>query len=261
MTAPPIQFGSGLLMLNPNAGFLTANPQPVRPFTIQDVTVDDAGEIKTLKGQNQRPDAVARGDIKSTFKWGMGRKDYFMLNQLFYGDIMQSGGTAAVPSEAHTVPATSTYVITITPPAFGTSTFTADLGVTYADGTPMQPVLVAPTVAGTYEVNLSTGAYTFSSTDASKAVLISYSFTTNKGTTIQVNNQIQGVNPQFEAWIVDTTTAQTNANKVANCVHIYACVMGKCSWTNKRSDFAMVDLEGEFFTNPAGRAIDYYING
>src|ERR1700744_355512 len=114
-----IQFGSGLLFLNPNAGNLATDPTPVRPFTLQDVKFEQKGKIESLKGQYQYPDDTATGDKDGTFEFSMGRKDYFLLNQIFNADVVAAGGTSVALSPATAIPATP-FHITPTIPGSGT---------------------------------------------------------------------------------------------------------------------------------------------
>src|SRR6185437_12142937 len=97
-----IQFVSGRLYLNPNAGNLPTNPTPVQGMTIQDVQVDISGEVKELKGASQFPDDVAAGDKKGSGKFSVGRKDLQMFNNIFFADVVSAGGVSVVPNFAAT---------------------------------------------------------------------------------------------------------------------------------------------------------------
>jgi len=252
---PYIQFGSALIWINPNSGNLATNPTPVKPYTIASLEIDQSADTKELRGQSQFPDDTARSDIKSTFKFSMGRTDYFLLNQAVYADVTTTGGTSVSPNEAHTVPGSSTYTITVAPPSSGT--FSEDLGVQYA-GLGNLTKVQSLTGAGQYTV--SAGTYTFHSSDASANVLISYAYTLTAGNTYQLNNQVQGYSPQIEFWAVETyskASAGTNA-VVPSVVRIYAAKIGKVSFPYKRNDYKMVDIEGGYFASANGRVIDYY---
>jgi hypothetical protein len=249
-----IQFGSGILYVNPNAGNLATNPTPTRGLTIQDIAIDQKGEIKELRGSSQYPDDTAKGDVKGTFKFGIGRKDFLMLNQIFYGDVQAAGGTSVAVDVSGSIPATSTYTVTPTVP--GSGTFSVDLGVRYAaTGIEFIKVASGPTV-GQYAV--SAGVYTFAAADEGVAVLFGFAYTlTATGATYQVNNQAMGYGPQFEAYIVDQYQPKSG---VYSTVRLYACKITGVSMTNKRDDYDKPELDGTFFAAASGRVIDWYSN-
>lgn len=250
-----IQFGSGRLFLNPNAGNLALNPTPLKALTIQDVSVDISGDIKELKGSSQFPDDVATGDKKGSGKFSMGRKDLSMFNQIFFADTVSTGGISVVADEPHSVPALTTFTITIAPP--NTGVFTTDLGVVNAlTGRAYEKVATGP-VTGEYSVNVSTGVYTFAAADAGFAVTISYSYTTTTGATYQVNNQNLGYGPQIEMYLVDTYQPVSGLYSV---IHLYAAKVSKISIGNKRADYSMPEVDFSYFQNAAGRVIDMYSN-
>jgi hypothetical protein len=114
------------------------------------------------------------------------------------------------------------------------------------------------TAAGQYSVNASTGVYTFFSADASAAVLISYSYTTTAGATYQNNNQVQGYSPQIELYAVEDYSKAQNASGSPSVVHLYACKIGKVTFPYKRTDYKMVDIEGQYFASANGRVVDFY---
>lgn len=257
MNAPYIQFGSGLIFLNPNAGNLAAAPAPVKPFTIQDVKIEQKGKIEMLRGQNQYPDDTATGDKDGTFEFSMGRKDYYLLNQIFNADVVTVGGTTVAPNELHAIGAS----IVIVPPSSGT--FVEDLGVTW-NGKVMIPV-TTPTNTGEYHCAQATGTYTFLAADVTAAgnVMISYAYSqTTVGFTYQVNNQVQGYGPAFEAFVVDTYQPKgTGAAPIFSAVRLYAAKISDVGlMDNKRSGYAMVSLKGSYYAAASGRVIDLYSN-
>jgi len=253
---PYIQFGSALIWINPNSGNLATNPTPVKPYTIASLEIDQSADTKELRGQSQFPDDTARSDIKSTFKFSMGRTDYFLLNQAVYADVTTTGGISVSPNEAHTIP-TTPFQVTVAPPSSGV--FSSDLGVQLASLGNLTKVASGPTT-GQYSVDPATGIYTFAAADVGLHVLISYSYTLTAGNTYQLNNQVQGYSPQIEFWAVETyskASAGTNA-VVPSVVRIYAAKIGKVSFPYKRNDYKMVDIEGGYFASANGRVIDYY---
>lgn len=246
------QLGSGLLYLNPNAGNLVTNPTAVKPFTIQDIKFDQKGTIKELMGQSQYPDDTGAVDKKGTFEFSMGRKDYFLANQIFNADVVAAGGTSVVTNESHSASAP----VTVAPP--GSGTWATDLGVSFSSNN-FQLTRIPSGTPATGQYTAAAGVYTFAAADTAKTVLISFAYTlASAGSTFQVNNQTQGWGPQFEAYIVDVYQP---VSSVFNVVHLYACKINDISYNNKRADYAMVDLKGAFFAAANGRVIDFYSAG
>lgn len=84
-------------------------------------------------------------------------------------------GYGSSPTLAANVPASGPFTLTPTPPSG--SIFTADGGVTYqSSGLALQPVTGTPSV-GQYQVNSSTGVYTFAAADAGVGVNVISGFT------------------------------------------------------------------------------------
>lgn len=256
-----IQIGSGNLYVRPTAGNLAANPTPLQGFTVQDVSVDIAGDIKELRGQNQFPDDTATVDKKLTGKFGIGRKDLTMFNQIFSADTISTTGQSVVPNFAASIPATP-FTVTITPPASGVFQF--DLGVFFS-ATSIELIKVASApVTGQYAVNEGTGVYTFAAADTLLGVSISYSYTvTTQGATYQVNNQTIGYGPQIEVWIVDTYQSKTvSARQIYNVIRIYAAKVNKITIGNKRGDYSIPEVDWAGFASSSGRVLDMYsVNG
>lgn len=257
-----IQIGSGRLYLRPVGGNEAANPTPIQGFTVQDVTLDVAGEIKELRGQYQFPDDTATTDKKLNGKFGIGRKDLTLFNQIFYADVISVTGQSVAPNVASTVPATGPFTITPTVPASGT--FEEDLGVYYT-GTGIELLNVATvSAAGQYQINASTGTYTFFSADASANVTISFSYTlTGHGATYQIHQQVIGWGPIIEVWIVDVyqPLVVSGAN-VYNTIRVYNAKVNKITIGNKRADYSIPEVDWLGYANAAGNVLDMYsVNG
>jgi hypothetical protein len=244
-------FGTGFLFGNPNAQNLATNPTPQLFGTVQEVSVEIGATIKELRGNLQFPDDTAIADKKLTGKVSFGRIETPIFNQLFFADTYVAGITAVSPKEAHTVPSSTPWQVTITPP--GSGTFGIDLGVIYAaTGQPLTKV-TTPTVAGQYSVNIATGVYTFETGDSNAAVLISYTYTlATTGNTLTVNNQLQGYGPQFELWLTEPYAGTGNG------MHLYACKSGKLAAPRKRDDYTIIEMDFECFANAAGKVFDWF---
>jgi hypothetical protein len=243
-------FGTGYLFGNPNAQNLATNPTPQLFGTVQEVSVEIGATIKELRGNLQFPDDTAISDKKLTGKVSFGKIETQIFNQLFFADSLTAGVKAVQPKESHTIPSTP-YQVTIAPPSSGT--FYSDLGVINGTtGVALTKVASGPTT-GQYSVNSGTGVYTFAAADTGNTVLISYTYTLSAtGTTLTVNNQLQGYGPQFEMWLAEPYAG------VGNGMHLYACKSGKLSAPRKRDDYTIVEMDFECFANAAGQVFDWF---
>jgi hypothetical protein len=246
-----IQFGSGKLYVNPIGGNLATNPTPMQALTIQDVTLDESGDIKELRGGLQWPEDTAVADKKGTGKFAIGRKDLALFNQIFTAGLVTPGGQSVVSDESHNLSGTS---VVTTPP--GTGTFATDLGVRDASsGLSFIKVASAPT-AGQYSV--ATGTYTFAAADSGKTVLISYSYTlTTTGFTYAENNQVLGWGPVCEMYLIDTYQL---VNGIPNCIHLYSAKVNKVTLGNKRADYSIPEIDFAYFANQAGKVMERFGN-
>jgi hypothetical protein len=243
-------FGCGWLFGVPNAQNLAVNPTPQFFGTVQAVDVEISATIKELRGNLQFPDDTAIADKKLTGKVSFGRIEIPVFNQLFFADSLVAGVTAIAPREPHPIPATP-FQVTIAPPGGGT--FSADLGVSYAaTGAPFVNVGAGSlTAVGQYKQ--AAGVYTFFSGDTLVNVLISYTYTlAATGSTLTVNNQLQGYGPQFEMWLAEPYAGTGNG------MHIYAAKAGKLNAPRKRDDYTIIEMDFEGFANPAGKVFDWF---
>jgi CTP:molybdopterin cytidylyltransferase MocA len=111
---------------------------------------------------------VARGKCKIAGKAKFAQIVGKHVNDLFFGQTMNTGQKLTALDEPQNVPGVAAYTITVT----NSAQFVDDWGVRYSvTGLPLAKVSSAP-VQGQYSV--SAGVYTFASADASAAVLISY---------------------------------------------------------------------------------------
>jgi hypothetical protein len=251
-----IQFGTGQLFLNPNGGNVPTSQTPQILATLQDCAIDIAATIKDLRGQYQFPDDTAISDKKITWKSGSGRFDIDLYNNVFFGEAaINTGGQPQSVQEAHTIPASSTYTVTVTNAA---DIPLKDLGVQYSStGQKFTNVGSGSlTAAGQYKVVLSTGVYTFYLADAGVAVLISYGYTLTTGRILTVNQHTQGFGPALE--LILSMPYQELTTGVPNYVHLYSCKVSKMGMPFKRADYLISDIEGEAYSNAAGQVADFY---
>lgn len=239
-----IQLGAGNVIFIPSTNGNPATPSsPRMPGSFQDFTFDNSGTIKELRSQNQYPDDTGVTDKKATWKMGSGRFDIDLFNNLFAGETISTGGEAIVIQEAHNVPASSPYTVTVT----NHTNFFADMGVSYAsNGQPLSRVAVVA-AAGQYSVNQSTGVYTFYLGDTGASIVISYSYTVTTGNILTVHNQIIGWSPQFQIYLAESYQQLTAG--IPNYLKLFACKCTKFGLPYKRADYLICDLEGEAFAD------------
>ena len=241
------QFGSGTLWGYPVGGNLAGNPTPIKFGTLQDVSLEISGSLKELYGQSQYAEAVARGKCKIAGKAKFAQIVGKHVNDLFFGQPMNSGQKLTALDEAQSVPASPAYTVTVT----NSATFVDDWGVRYsATGLPLTKVSSAP-VQGQYSV--SAGVYTFAAADAGAAVLISYRYSSATGVQLNIRQQVMGFAPAFQILL-----NEQYAGKQANLL-LYSCVAEKLSWATKNEDFLVPEFDFEAFSNAGGQVMDLYL--
>lgn len=237
-------FGSGLLFATNTA----ANSTPVQFGTLQDVQLDISRSLKELYGQNQFPVAIGAAQMKITGKAKVGQVNGQLYNDLFFGGTSATGQTKLAYNEAGAIPAVTTYTVTVA----NSATFVDDEGVLYADtGIPFKKVASAPAVG---EYSVAAGVYTFAAADASKNVLISYTWAdAANGQTLSVGNPLQGVQPTF------TMIVQRSYNGVQEAFKLWSCISSKLSLPTKMADWGITELDFSCFADSAGRVITPYV--
>jgi len=236
-------FGSGVLF-----GTRTdiTNGTPINFGLVQEVTINESADVKELYGQYNRPVAIARGKIKTTGKAKVARISGIAMASLYYGVAPVAGQIATQFAEAASVPAASTYTVTVA----NSATYVDDAGVTYAaTGLPLTLVAATP-AAGQYSV--AAGVYTFAAADASAAVLISYTYTiAGTGQKIVVSNQLIGTTPTFKAKFYTTFNNQPVSLQINNCI------TSKFSFATKIEDFVIPEFDFSCFADAAGNVMTW----
>lgn len=258
-----IDFGAGVLFVNPNAGNLATNPTPGQILTLQDVSIDISQDLKELRGATKWPEDIAPADMKGSGKFGTGRVDQQVFNNVFFANASSTGIVQAVQGESGTVPASSVYTVTVT----NSAQFDEDFGVQYASGIGgagagrFTRIPTGTPTQGQYTV--SAGVYTFAAADANAAVLISYSFTASAvGTTISVINENMGFGPVFELFLMRPYQKLTVSGKnYTGGLRLYACRASKLGQEKKRDGYTIPALEFQYFANPAGKVMDLFDPG
>lgn len=232
-------FGTGQLFATPVGG-----GAPLRFGALQDVSVDFSGDIKMLYGQYQFALDVARGKTKIEWKAASGNVDVEAYNQIFFGGTVTTGDELLQAfNEPHSVPAMSTYTVTVTEGA----TFLMDLGVYYAaSGLPLVQVASGPT-AGQYTVS-SVGVYTFAAGDASAALLFNYLYEeASSGGSLEISNELMGATPKFQLVLSQVYDAKTFT------LLLYSAVADKLSLPLKQDDYLIGELSGSAQANSANK--------
>lgn len=240
-------FGAGTLIakLNLDAnGSTVATPTPVRLGAMQDVQGDIKFETKKLYGAQQFPLAVGRGKGSLDFKAKVADINASVLGNLLFGTSASTGSRQALIDSPQSVPASTPFTLTIAPPSSGT--FVQDLGVVKTSTGASMTRVATPSAAGQYSVNESTGVYTFYSSDASAAVLVSYEYTTTTGQVFTMTNQLMGLAPFFGVVLQEQYQGHVLTLKLNQCTS------SQLSLPFKNEDFAISDFSFEAMADSAG---------
>lgn len=232
-------FGTGQLFATPVGG-----GAPLRFGALQDVSVDFNGDIKQLFGQYQFALDTARGKTKIEWKAGSGNIDVAAFNTIFFGQTVETNDELIqVINEAGTVPAMSTYTVTV---ANGAN-FYMDLGVYNATtGAALTQVASGP-AAGQYSVSAA-GVYTFNVAQASTAMLFNYLYESpSTGGSLEITNQLMGSTPKFQMVL-----SQVYDSKTFTLI-LYSNVCEKLSLPLKQDDYLIAELSGQSMADETNR--------
>jgi hypothetical protein len=247
MSVPAAIFGPGIVMVTRTD---IANGTPLNAGYAQELSIDLSGTTKELYGQNQFPLVQARSTIKATGKLKNAVLSGLVMNSIFIGQSLVTGGFDWNIQESHAIP-TTPYQITVT----NSATFDIDLGVTYLlTGIPLIKVASAPTT-GQYSV--AAGVYTFAAADTGLTVLVTYT-DTDSGSgvakqSLTVANKPIGTTPTFQ---LDYYTNLNQPTAEPFALRVYACVAGKLTMNFKLEDYMMPEFDFGFFANAAGNVFE-----
>lgn len=234
----------GNAWINPSAGNRPTSWSAEQIVGMQEISFNRTAKMVPLKGSNQFPDAVAIADKEVKGKMKVGRFDGDFLNNAMFGENPTTDAPIWYPLEAHTVPPSTTYTVTVT----NHSTFAADYGVRYTNGQPFTNMQGA-TLTAKGQYNVTAGVYTFYSGDAAAAVAISYQGTSTTGSVFTEHNQLQGWGPivQLALWEPYSTNLNQSAN---NGIFFSAVVFGGINGPFKRDDWIYLELDWEAYPDP-----------
>lgn len=235
-----IQFGTGVLFSNPSStvGNPPTNPTPLKYGLVQEVNVDFKGDLKKLYGQFQFPAATARGKVDVTIKGKLAVFDITLLNQIFFAQAQTVGYNQVVDGEAQTIntSVTASHIPIV-----------QDWGVQYSATGQAFIKVSGVAAAGQYNVNVTSGVYTFNVADNATAVKISYTYAQNAtGSTIALNNQLMGYAPELSMLFYNRFR-----NKLLGVV-LNDVTLGSISLPSKLEDFWVSDFEGSANVDLAG---------
>jgi hypothetical protein len=183
-------FGSGVLYARRTD---VANSTPRKFATLQDVSVDFKGELKSLNGQYQFPDSVARGKTSISGKAKFGRVNGPVFNELFFGETPTVGCTLAAFKETATVGTSPTAATSVATASGGTTlTFTAVpagvvVGSFVSDSTTSAAIAAGTTVTAKTTTTVTLSAPTSASVGSGDSIVFSPSYAVANQTTFGVD--------------------------------------------------------------------------
>ena len=237
-----LSFGSGAIW-GERTDVIGSGIGPRQFGVLQDIQIDFDWSDKELYGQLQFPVAIARGQGKITGKAKFAQILGLLYSDIFFGVTPATGQFAVSQLEAATVPATTPYTVI---PANAAS-YNDDLGISYAGSGKRFNRVTTPSTAGQYSVNFATGAYIFSSADASAAILISYTYNVaTSGNKLTLANQPMGITPTFKA------TFYTAYNGSGTALRLNACTANKLSLPTKLDTWTISELDFMAFADASG---------
>jgi hypothetical protein len=237
------EFGSGVLTGTRTdlAGIQT----PRRFGVLQDVSIDFAGDIKTLFGTNQYPVDSARGKTKIEGKAKFAALQASGYNDLFFGQTLAAGQSKYAYNERTTLgTGAASYTV-----ANATSSPLVDQGVFYGGtGANAGVQLTAGTSASgsaVYTFNGSTGIYGFNSADGGAAVLLNYKYQVSTGFNIAINQQFMGTTPRFGLTLFQIF----EGNQMV--LDLFAATSSKLTYPTRIDDYVINEMDFSAFANAA----------
>lgn len=243
---PIYTFGSGTLWGVNN----TANSTPQQFGVLQGIDLNIEGNVKELFGQYQFPVAVGRGTSKISGKAKYAQIQAGVFASLFLDVAPTTGQKTTANNETGTVPAVSTYTVTVA----NSATFDSDLGVILVStGLHMKKVASAP---ATGEYSVAAGVYTFNAAQASAAVLISYQYNVaGSGKNIPITNSLIGTAPSFKM----VAEAKYGTGKAV--LTLNSCISTKLNLlSTKTEDWNVQEFDFSAFADASNNIGNYALN-
>ena len=231
-------------------GTTPAIAQPVKFDVMQSFDLALDATVKRLMGSNIFPRAIGISEGKVTCKIKVAK---------FGGNIWQlrlgepagvtTGQSLMEDDFAATIPGTTPFTITVTPPNSGT--WLKDWGVRYSDTDAPLTAVSAVTAAGQYSV--AAGVYTFDTADSSRPVVISYEYTVTTGNTLTMLSH-----PQGQVALTSLRYQGYYGGRLVGC-YIPNAVGSTLSIPSKQGDFAVPEMDFEAFADTTGKVAVLYL--
>jgi hypothetical protein len=238
-----------MITYGPGALFLTrtdiVGATPINVGLVNEFSIDEAGETKSLYGQKDYALAVRRGTVKCTAKAKAALMSAQALN-VFNGNTITKGAQLlASLGEKVSIPTVAPFTVA----GANAANFNTDLGVVYDANQYPLSLVGTLTAAGQYETSAG-GTYTFDSLDAGAAVDLNYSYgTASTAGGYQKTTYAQNIG-QMPTFRVDYVTTDPVGGTFY--FRAYCCVSAKLSRSFKITDFMMPELDFELGVNAAG---------
>jgi hypothetical protein len=234
--ATQLTFGSGKLFLK----HPTTN-QAYQVGVLEDVSINFEGSTKSKSGGQQFAIATVMTNKKVT-----GKASFAQIDGRLVSAIM-SGTVTAGRIVQNDVMVTGT-VTTVLPT--GTA-FDRDLGVIAADGTPL--AFTTGTAAAGVSYSRTGNAYTFHASEPMSGT-ISYTYASNTGSTLAVQNQAQGTQTNFSMFL-----QEKDSDGDLLGFELFSVVIPNMNFAFKAEDFAAQDISFEAQANAAGAVYKVYL--
>lgn len=239
-------FGTGLLTLTPN---LVAPVTPTVVAVLQDISIDVSYKVVDLIGNLQFAVDKAKAEAKLSGKFKTGYFAGGLIQAILAGSTSAVGGVQPIFSEQFTL-AAGTYTN-----AKGALTV-SDLGVFDTTANKFLTRVTSAPATGQYSLVESTGVYTFNAADNTHIIQVSYSYTAAAvGTTINVTNQMMGLNTTFGMRLFNNYAAAPSGANIASAAGIYlpSVTIPKLSLAFKNTGFMEKSVDFECSANAAGQ--------
>jgi hypothetical protein len=242
-----IGFGTGIL-----TGTRTDTPAPNTPIRfglMQGVEIMFEGDQKSLYSLNQYPNDSARGKTKVTGKAKVAQISGNMYNSLFFGQTLTTGQQKFTYNESTTLgTGAASYTV-----ANAASQPITDQGVFYNNTTGTQLTVVASgPVSSQYTFVASTGIYTFSTFDATAAILVNYLYSSTTGYTVLIGNPLMGTTPRFVATLMQQYENQQLV------LQLNQCTATRLSYPTHIDDYSISDLDFDAYADGSGTVGHWY---
>ena len=215
-------FDEGDLYLIPtsvHAGAEPVDPTPVKMVSFRECALNFETEFNyPTTGLTYKVDAYV-ASVTARARARFANIDGRVLGQIVLGHNATTGARLLEPAARLSIPADPVegkYLITVVPPSSGT--WTEDLGVCLADGTPLVRVTAGEGEPGAGEYTVAAGVYEFNAAQAAAAVRLSYLYSVASGLTVTLDNVYQASAPRFRAVLSGSYNGKRTTLVLENCI-------------------------------------------